>query len=41
MIDCGDTGTCLIPMWIQYLILVILLGLFMWKGSRPYDPYDR
>jgi hypothetical protein len=41
MVDCGDTGTCLIPMGIQYVIVAGAFVLFLLKAFLPRDPYDR
>lgn len=41
MIDCGATDSCLIPMWMQYVILVVAFALFVLKVLLPKDPYDR
>lgn len=41
MTDCGDLGNCVIPMWMQYLILAAALGLFLVKALSRRDPYDR
>jgi len=34
MTDCSDTGTCVIPMWAQWSVLVVLLALFVWDVIR-------
>lgn len=41
MTDCGDLGTCVIPMWVQYVALAVAVILFVVKVITPHDPYDR
>lgn len=41
MVDCSDTGTCSIPMWVQYVILAVAFLLFAIKACRRHDPFDR
>ena len=41
MTDCSDLGNCAIPMWFQYVILIVAFALFLVKVLAPLDPYDR
>jgi hypothetical protein len=41
MTDCGDLGNCAIPMWVQYLMVVVAMLMLALKCWWPRDPYDR